>query len=68
MIGIFELIVLLMVICIVTVPFTIFAVIDILRSNFRGNDKTVWLLVVICLSLPGLILYRVIGKKQKVKS
>jgi hypothetical protein len=68
MIGIFELIVLLMVICIITAPFTIFAIVDILRSNFRGNDKTVWLLVVIFLSLPGLILYRTVGKKQKVKS
>ena len=68
MIGIFELIVLLMVICIVTVPFTIFAIIDILRSNFRGNDKIVWLLVVIFLSLQGLIIYSVVGKKQKVKS
>jgi len=68
MIGIFELIVLLMVICIITAPFTIFAIVDIIRSNFRGNDKTIWLLVVIFLSLPGLILYRTVGKKQKVKS
>jgi hypothetical protein len=66
-IGIWELIVVLIVICILTVPFSIVAIIDILRSNFRGNDKIVWLLVVIFLSIPGIILYRVIGKKQKIK-
>ncbi len=66
-IGIWELIVVLIVICILTVPFSIVAIIDILRSNFRGNDKIIWLLVVIFLSIPGIILYRVIGKKQKIK-
>lgn len=68
MIGVMELFVLLMMTVIVTVPFTIFAVIDILRSTFRNNDKIVWLMVVIFLSLPGLILYRVVGKKQKIES
>ncbi|MBA4389941.1 MAG: hypothetical protein C0399_03285 [Syntrophus sp. (in: bacteria)] len=67
-IGIYEIIVVLIVICILTIPFSIVAIIDILRSNFRGNDKIVWLLVVIFLSIPGIILYGVIGKKQKVKS
>lgn len=66
-IGIWELIVVLIVICILTVPFSIVVIIDILRSNFRGNDKIIWLLVVIFLSIPGIILYRVIGKKQKIK-
>jgi hypothetical protein len=66
-IGIWELIVIPIVICILAIPFSIVAIIDILRSNFRGNDKIVWLLVVIFLSIPGIILYRVIGKKQKIK-
>jgi len=66
MIGIFELIVIVMLACIITVPFTIFAIIDVLRNDFQGNSRIVWLLVLVFLSLPGLILYRVIGKKQKV--
>jgi hypothetical protein len=66
-IGIYELIVLVIIVSILAIPFSIGAIIDILRSNFRGNDKIVWLLVVLFLSVLGIILYVVIGKKQKVK-
>ncbi len=66
MIGVMELIVLLMIVCVVTIPFTIFAVVDVLRSSFRNDNKIVWLLVVLFLSLPGLILYHVVGKKRKM--
>lgn len=66
-IGVYELAVVLMVVCILAVPFSIIAIIDILKSRFEGNNKIVWLLVVTFLSIPGIILYRVIGKKQKVK-
>ena len=44
---------------------TIFALIDILKSKFNGNDKTVWVLVVLFFNLFGAILYFTIGKKQK---
>jgi hypothetical protein len=67
-IGIYELIVLVVIIGILAIPFWIIAIIDILKSRFEGNDKLVWLLVVTFLSVPGIILYRVIGKKQKIKS
>ena len=67
-IGIYELIVLVVIIGILAIPFWIIAIIDILKSRFEGNDKLVWLLVVTLLSVPGIILYRVIGKKQKIKS
>ncbi len=43
----------------------ILAIIDILTSEFKGNDKIVWLLVVIFLSFFGAILYLVIGREQK---
>ena len=65
-IGIWELLVLVIIISILAIPFWIIAIIDILKSRFEGNDKLIWLLVVIFLSVPGIILYRVIGKKQKV--
>jgi hypothetical protein len=66
--GIYEVIVLLALVWIISIPFWIVSIIDIARSRFRANDKTVWLLVVGLLSLPGIILYRVIGKKQKIVS
>lgn len=65
-IGICEIFVLLVLVWIISVPFWIISIVDIARSKFRGNDKIVWLLVVILLSGPGVILYRAIGKKQKV--
>ena len=46
--------------------FWIWTLIDILKSNFNGNGKIVWLLVVFFLSLLGSILYIAIGRKQKI--
>lgn len=66
MIGIYELIVLVVIISILALPFWVISLIDILKSRFEGNDKIVWLLVLIFLGIPGMILYRVIGKKQKI--
>ena len=47
---------------------TIIALIDILKSEFNGNDKIVWVLVVLFFNLIGAILYFIIGRKQKIKS
>lgn len=45
----------------------IFALIDVVRSDFRGNnDKIIWLLLVILLPFLGTILYFVIGQSQKL--
>jgi len=65
-IGPYELVVLLIIISILALPFGIISIIDILKSSFEGNGKIVWLLVVILLGIPGVILYRVIGKKKKI--
>lgn len=44
----------------------LFALVDILRSDFRkSSDKIVWLLVVIFIPILGWILYFSIGRKQK---
>jgi len=67
-IGPYELVVLLVIISILAIPFWIISIIDILKSRFAGNGKIVWLLVVILLGVPGIILYRVIGKKKKINS
>lgn len=45
---------------------TIIALIDILKSKFEGNNKIVWLLVVLFLHLLGAVLYFAIGRKQKI--
>ena len=45
----------------------IIALVDILRSEFTGSNKIVWLLVVIFLPVIGFLLYFLIGTKQKIK-
>ena len=43
------------------------ALVDILRSDFEGNDKIVWVLVVILFPFLGSILYFVIGRSRKIR-
>ncbi|HCC68933.1 MAG TPA: hypothetical protein DEP99_03500 [Nitrospiraceae bacterium] len=49
---------------IIPLAFWIWALVDILKSDFTGSNKIIWLLVVIFLPLLGIILYFVIGRKQ----
>ena len=42
------------------------SLLDILKSDFTGNNKIVWLLAVIFLPPIGVIAYRFAGTKQKV--
>jgi Tfp pilus assembly major pilin PilA len=42
------------------------ALVDIIRSDFTGNNKVIWLLIVLLVPLIGMILYFLIGKKQKI--
>ncbi len=45
----------------------IIALIDIIRSDFRGsNDKLIWVIVVLFLNIIGALLYWVIGRNQRV--
>ena len=44
----------------------ILALLDILRSEFTGYNKLVWLLAVIFFPLIGSLAYFVFGRKQKV--
>ena len=46
----------------------IIALIDILRNEFTGSNKIVWVLIVILLPILGTLLYFIIGTGQKVKS
>ena len=65
-IGPQEIIIILLPIAIFAIP-VIIALIDILKNEFEGNNKIIWVLVVLFLSLIGAILYYFIGRKQKIK-
>jgi hypothetical protein len=45
--------------------FMIFAIIDIVRSKYKGNNKLIWVLVTIFVPCGGLI-YFIFGRKNKV--
>ena len=64
-IGFPELIILLFLL-LLGIPWII-AFIDILKSDFEGNNKLIWLLAVIFVPFIGLIAYFSIGHKQKIK-
>lgn len=44
----------------------IWALVDILKNEFIGPNKLIWLLLVIFLPLVGVICYYFIGMKQKL--
>lgn len=62
-IGLPELIVLF----VLFLPIWLIAFVDVLRSEFTGSNKIVWLLAVILVPFIGPIAYFFIGRKQKVK-
>ena len=45
---------------------TVFALVDILKSEFSGNNKMIWVIVVLVTNIFGALLYLVIGRQQKV--
>ena len=44
----------------------IYCLVDILKSTFKGNDKIIWILVILFVPFIGSLLYLFIGKKQKL--
>jgi hypothetical protein len=46
--------------------FWIWSLVDIIKNDFKGNNKIIWLLVVLFLSLFGSVLYIAIGRSQKI--
>ena len=67
MIGPRQLILILITMFVFILP-TIIALIDILKNEFNGNNKMVWVLVVLFGSFLGAALYFIIGRKQKIKT
>lgn len=66
MIGPWQIILLLLV-GLFLILFPILALIDILRHEFKGNDKIIWVLVVLFFPFFGTILYYFIGTRQKMR-
>ena len=44
----------------------IIALIDILRNDFKENNKLIWILVILFTNLVGVLLYLRFGTKQKI--
>jgi len=65
-IGPWQIILILVAVFIGFLP-TIIALIDILKSEFTGNNKIVWLLMVLFTNIFGAVLYFLIGREQKLK-
>lgn len=45
----------------------IVALIDIVKSNFDGNNKLTWVIIVVFLPVLGALLYLLVGRNQKIK-
>ena len=61
-----EVILLVLILMLFAIPVLwIVALIDILKSEFEGNNKIIWILVTVFIPLIGSILYFTIGSKQK---
>lgn len=56
-----------LVIVLLALALPIIALIDILRSEFKGNDKIIWVILVLFFNLIGTLLYFMIGAKQKIR-
>lgn len=54
------------IIMILAIILPIIALIDILRNDFKDNNKLIWILVVLFTSLLGVLLYYRFGTKQKI--
>lgn len=48
------------------IALTIVALIDITTNEFKGNDKIMWVILIVALNPIGLLLYFLIGRKQKL--
>jgi hypothetical protein len=44
----------------------IVSLIDVLKNEFKGSNKIIWLILLLAMAPLGTILYQIIGKKQKV--
>ncbi len=60
-----ELVFLVIIVLSLAIPFWTLA--DVLKGRFAGQDKLIWVLVILFLPFVGSLLYWVIGAKQRNK-
>ncbi|WP_445455158.1 PLD nuclease N-terminal domain-containing protein [Flavobacterium sp. HNIBRBA15423] len=65
-IGVWQMILIFIFLFIGVLP-TILALVDVLKSEFKGNNKLVWVIVVLFGNFLGAVLYFLIGRSQKSK-
>ncbi|HSM48843.1 MAG TPA: PLD nuclease N-terminal domain-containing protein [Draconibacterium sp.] len=66
-IGQQEIIVILLVVPVFLI-IPIIALVDVLRNEFTGNNKIIWVLVILLSWIIGAILYFFIGRNQKIRN
>ena len=50
----------------VVILLPLIALVDVIRSDFRGpNDKLIWVIVILFLNVIGALLYFIIGRNQR---
>jgi hypothetical protein len=64
-IGPWQIVILLAITFFFMIP-VIIALVDILSNEFTGNNKLIWVIVVALTGILGVILYLVIGLRQKL--
>ena len=61
--GVFFIILLIMLV----IALYLAAIIDVLKSKFRQDDKLIWVLVILLVPVIGPLLYFIIGLKDKIR-
>ncbi len=57
-----------MILTLFTLGLYIYALVDVLRSDFRGsNTKILWVIVILLAPFLGVLLYLIMGRKDKVR-
>ncbi len=59
--------IILILVALIMLLFPVFALISILKNDFKNNDKIVWVLVTLFLPFFGPLLYFIIGRPKRLK-
>lgn len=64
-IGIFSVLMIILFGMLLLILLPIFAIVDLIRSRIRDNDKVIWIIIIIIIPILGSILYFALGKSQR---
>ena len=63
--GLQEIVIILIMLLFFIVP--VITLIDVLKNESEGNNKLIWVLVILLLPVFGAIIYFIIGNRQKIR-